>query len=168
MIAASAATLLGLVAGGGFWALEGGKAQGADLASIDTRLDAVSTRVRPGLDRPSDALAQALSTPLFVEAGAVTDQKEILIQLAGIVRSPNRVAALLAINGAAAQWMSVGEDREGVLLRTVSSSGVVLTTPSGEREVLLGAPNGAAPLLSEAAPGGFRSPPPPASAPGAN
>ena len=154
--------------GGGLWALSGGKAQGKDLAAIDARLDAISTRVRPGLDRPSDALAQALAMPLFGASSAVVEQKDASVQLAGIVRSPNRVAALLTIGGAPAQWLSVGEERSGVSLQSVSSGGVTVMTPNGEREVLLGMPSGPTSPLSDGPPAGFRSPPPPASAPGAN
>lgn len=167
LIAAGVASLIGLVAGGGLWALSGGKAQSKDLAAIDARLDAISTRVRPGLDRPSDALAQALAMPLFGAATVVTDQQDASVQLAGIVRSPSRVAALLAIGGAPAQWLSVGESHGGVSLQSVSSGGVTLMTPNGARDVLLGAP-GAASGPPDGAPAGFRSPPPPASAPGSN
>lgn len=168
MIAVGVATLIGLLTGGGLWALSGGKAQGKDLAAINVRLDAISTRVRPGLDRPSDALAQALATPLFGASNPASDQKEAAVQLAGIVRSPNRVAALLAISGAPAQWLSVGEESGGVSLQSVSRNGVILMTPNGEREVVLGMSGTAPPTLPDGAPSGFRSPPPPASAPGAN
>jgi hypothetical protein len=165
LIAVGAAAAIGLVVGGALWAVSGGKAQGQGLSALGERLDRVSTRVRSGLDRPSDALSQALARPIFGGPIVSGDQKDVTIQLAGVVRSPGRIAALLSIGGAPAQWMSVGEEQAGVSLQAISSGGVTLMTPAGEREVLLGMPSGSAP---DGAPLGFRSPPPPASAPGLN
>lgn len=160
------AGLAGLVAGGALWALSGGQAQGEALEAVDTRLAAISTRARGRPDRPSDALAQSLATPLFTAPDpSAQNQADLVVQVYGLARSPVRTAALLSVGGAAAEWFAVGETRDGVTLRAVSGSGASIATASGERELLLGAPAASGPVTSDAVPPGLKSPPPPASAP---
>lgn len=167
LIACAVAALSGLALGGLFWALDGDSAQKRAFSDIDQRLDAISSRVRRGPDRPSDALARALAAPLLGGAEKVAEVAEVPVQLVGLVRRPGRNAALLAIAGAPAQWLSLGQEARGVSLESVSDAGVVVMTPAGQREIGLNAGNGATPAKgSEEPPPGVRSPPPPASAPG--
>ncbi|WP_156396173.1 MULTISPECIES: hypothetical protein [unclassified Caulobacter] len=162
MSLAGAAAATGLLLGGGFWAVTGG-AQGKALGDVEARLDAVSTKTRRPLERPSDALAKALALPLLGHS-EVGEQADLPLRLTGIVRTPARAAALLAIGGAPAQWISVGEEQQGVLVQTVSTASVVVSTANGEREIFLG-PASESPNASETPPPGMRGPPPPASAP---
>lgn len=170
LIALGGAGLAGLIAGAAFWALSGGQAQGEALDALDARLTAISTRSRSPLDRPSDALAQSLATPLFAASGSASEvDAEVAIQLFGVVRSPGRTAALIGIGAAPADWLALGESRNGVTLRAVTSSGATVATISGEREVMLGMPSQTALAGAPSTggpPPGFKSPPPPASAPG--
>lgn len=172
MIAIGAAGAAGLVLGGAVWALSGGHAQGEALDQLDTRLSAISTRSRPRLDRPSDALAQIKGRPLFASTGipATTPESDVSVQLVGLARTPARTAALLAIGGAPAEWLTLGETRAGVTLRAVTGSGATVATLFGDRELMLGvggpSPVGVAQGNPGGPPAGFRSPPPPASAPG--
>lgn len=172
LIAMGAAGVAGLALGGAAWALSGGHAQGEALDQLDTRLSAISTRSRPRLDRPSDALAQSKVRPLFVATGAAaTDaESDVSVQLVGLARTPARTAALLVIAGAPADWLAVGETRNGVTLRGVTGSGATIATLFGDRELLLGAGGPAVAGMAQGSPSspppGFRSPPPPASAPG--
>lgn len=169
LIALGAAALAGLVAGGALWALSGGQAQGEALEALDARLTNLNVRTRARLERPSDALGQALSIPLFVPSTGPTDNPtDVAVQVFGLARSPVRTAALLAVGGAPAQWFSIGETRDGVTLRSVSQNSAVIATLMGEREVTMGGSSQGASVSSsppDSPPPGFRSPPPPASAP---
>lgn len=168
------AAVLGLLVGGGLWAVSGGETQESSLAALDTRLDAVSTGLRHGLDRPSDALAQSQAMPLFGALEGVDEPRDLVVRLAGLVRSPARTAALIAIGEGPTRWFSIGEEHDGVMLRSVSGGSVTVMTANGEREVPLGAgaPPSASAGISPVSPGsdqpppGYRAPPPPASAPG--
>jgi hypothetical protein len=170
LIVIGGAGLAGLVAGGALWALSGGHAQGEALEAVDARLSRISTRARGRPDRPSDALAQSLALPLFATPSQPTDsQTDVAVQVFGLARSPVRTAALLGISGAPAEWLSVGETRNGVTLRSVSGSSATIATAMGERELMIGVATqgatAAAGLASGGPPAGFKSPPPPASAP---
>lgn len=166
LIALGAAGLAGLIAGGALWALSGGQAQGEALEALDTRLTNISTRTRGRPDRPSDALTQILAAPLFTAPAQPADnQADVAVQVFGLARSPVRTAALLGVGGAPAEWFSVGETRNGVTLRSVSSSGATVATLMGERELMLGLPSSGGASTSSGPPPGFKSPPPPASAP---
>ena len=169
LIALGGAGVAGLVVGGALWALSGGHAQGEALEAIDARLQRLPARTRARPDRPSDALAQSLATPLFAAPVlSAESQADVAVQVFGLARTPVRTAALLGVGGASAEWFSVGETRGGVTLRAVSGSSATIATPMGERELMLGAPAlGAASNIPAGGgpPPGFKSPPPPASAP---
>lgn len=160
---------VGLVAGIAAW-----MAFGRDLPQMGA-LDAVVTTLKPS--RPvtkvqaGAPLAAGLAPPLFApaESGAATAEVSVVLQ--GLSRTPRRQAALLAISGRPAEWLSVGETRDDVTLESVRANGATITTPSGTREVSFGAvPTSAAaaatPQADAAAPT-LRAPPAPASAPSA-
>jgi hypothetical protein len=104
------------------------------------------------------------------------------VAVLGVSRMPGRAAALLAIDGKPPAWLALGESRDGVVLRDVGSGRAALDLPLGVRTLRIGeatpvapggmtAGNGASPAMLTSMPGdapppGFRSPPPPASAPG--
>lgn len=162
-----AAAVVGLAVGGGLWALTGPRVDERALQSVDNRLSAVKTRTRPRPDRPGEALAQVLSVPLFAATDAAAPPAGAMqLQLFGVARSPGRTAALISVNSAPAQWISLGESIDGLTLRAVTGSGATVATPLGEQQLALGATG--SPSGEPAAaipPAGLRSPPEPASAP---
>jgi len=169
LITMGGAALAGLLLGCGSWAVAGGQGAGTALADIDARLSAVSTRVRGPAAGQSEALSQALTSPLFAISAGQVELKETVIRVQGIVKTPRRTAALLSIDGGPAEWWTLGQERAGVVLEHVTASGAQFSTPLGTREVQLGQsafPSPAA--MSDAPPPGHRGPPPPANAPGAD
>jgi hypothetical protein len=118
-------------------------------------------------------LGRIAATPIFALTtgpGAVTEP-QILLQ--GLAITPKGKAALLAIDGKPADWYGLGATRDGVTVLQISPTKVTVDTATRFLEVGLfdkpAAPsaNGAAPVKPrlDAVPSGYRSPPPPASAP---
>jgi hypothetical protein len=156
---------LGWAIGSGVWLLAAPAPGGDQLSVLSDRLVAIRIRhpVAPG--RSDVLVAQAISAPLFALTTGPAAVAEILLKLEGLVRTPGRVAALLSINGGPSDWLELGQTRDGVTLQDVASSRVVVDTAMGLREVALGAPSAPTdPALPPAS--SFKSPPPPASAPG--
>lgn len=153
------------------WFVAGGGSSAADdVTAVQERLDTalpVAT-TRAGFD----SATQVLKSPLFALAdGPVA---EVAVRLDGLARSSRRIAALLSIGGKPAEWLALGESRDGVTLQNVLSNKALIETANGEREVMLGVPNApggasAAPLSAPSPigpiPPGARLPPVPASAP---
>lgn len=105
--------------------------------------------------------------PLFGRANSEALGPEPTLVLQGVVRTPRRQAALIAINGKPADWLSVGETRDGITVQDVGARGVMISSANGVKEIGLGStlsPSVATPT-SAAPAAGFRSPPAPASAP---
>jgi hypothetical protein len=140
--------------------------------------------LRPyGASRGVDGAAPSLSgAPLFVLSTGPNAVHDPAVTVLGVSRMPGRAAALLAIDGKPPAWLARGESRDGVMLSDVGSGRATLDLPLGVRtlrvgETTSGAPGEAAagngppgpgsPITSgDMPPPGFRSPPPPASAPG--
>jgi hypothetical protein len=126
--------------------------------------------------RAAPDAGELTASPVFaltVGPGAV---KEPTLQLQGISITRQRTAALISIDGRPAEWLALGESRDGVTLESVQSSRVVIDTVLGAKDIALGeqvgpppADAGAAPMVAavtpDAPPPGVRSPPPPANAP---
>lgn len=173
---------IGLAAGLLAWLAGGGPSASTD------RLETVEAKVvglrgpRPGRFLGTDVgVAQLAATPLFaltVGPGAVPRPT---LRLDGVVKSRARTAALIAIDDQQPDWLALGESRGGVTLLEVTASKAVVETLYGPQEVALGqrsggsepapmsgagAPPAVTPTQTDAVPPGFRSPPPPASAPG--
>lgn len=174
-----AAVPAGVVAGLLAWMAAGGaSATTSRLAAAQKSVAALRIpKPYTSATAPSD-LSGMVSAPFFAMTTGPGAIPEPQIQVQGLVRSPRRTAALLAINGQAAEWLARGEIRDGVMLVEVSGSKAILDTVFGEQVVALGerSPASAAPspVSSPAVatsngpddiPPGFRSPPPPASAP---
>lgn len=175
-----AAAPLGLVTGCLAWFAAGGAAAGAD------RLDPLQTQVA-NLRAPARGqtaasyvdISSMVDAPIFALTTGPAAIKEPAVRVEGLSVSRKRMAALLSIDGQAAQWVSVGERRDGFTLVEVSNTRVLIETLAGPKEIALGEQTGtvsteAAPIQTAAAPAsavvdqippGFRSPPPPASAP---
>ena len=182
----------GLAAGYIAWLLAGGP----DAAEkIIGPLEAELVRFSP--PRASAAVTNSRyvvmpEQPIFILSSGPHAVPAPVVRLEGVSRTRARQAALVSINDRPAEWLTVGEVRDGVTIQAVQAGKVVVDTVFGPQEVALGArigapaspaspPSGAGPAPTPApsgAPGaleptivdrpppGFRSPPPPASAPG--
>lgn len=164
----------GLLAGLLAWMAAGGSSAGeATLASVESQLMGLRS---PPPERVAGVLgvAELASTPIFpmtVGPGAVIQPS---LRLDGVAVTPRHSAALLAIDGKPAQWIALGDSREGVTVSAVSGSKAVVDTIVGDVVVELGRTAGGAPADAglagnptpdDRATAGFRMPPPPASAP---
>jgi len=162
---------VGLVLGAFVWLMigHGGPqvdALEASVVELQKMTPASSRRVA------SAAAGLALQgVPLFGRANSEALGPEPALVLQGLVRTPRRMAALIAINGKPADWLSVGETRDGVTLQDITAHGVTVTSANGAKDISFGAA-APAPTMPTAPPAndsgpppGFRSPPAPASAP---
>ena len=146
-----------------------GRSEAAAIQRLDQRVGAVAIRTsRPGATPQIRVLANA--PPLFPVLSGARAAPEVAVRREGVARTPQRTAALVAINGAPAAWLALGETRDGVTVEDVAESSVTLGTARGPRTIALGqgGPAPAAegsPQPAEPAPPGVRSPPEPASAP---
>lgn len=170
----------GLATGLLAWMLAGGSQVAAErLDGLQVQVSNLKAPPRGASALSYVSVSDLASQPLFaltVGPGAV---REPSIRVDGVSISRGRTAALLAIDGQPAEWLTLGESRAGVALQSVSASTVVVETLTGPKELALGSQSGpeaeSSPETNAAATGaapdqippGFRSPPPPASAPGA-
>jgi hypothetical protein len=99
-------------------------------------------RATPAVDARQD-LSGLASTPLLLMTTGPGAQPEPALRLDGVVRSPKRTAALIAINDAPAEWLAKGEIRDGVTLEDVQPARVLVDTLYGERQLELGRSSGA-------------------------
>lgn len=147
-----------------------GRPQARALEQMEARLAAFPARIG---SRP--ALSPALTAPkvsIFPVLDGPDAPPDIPVRLEGVARSPGRIAALLAVGGGPAGWLRLGETRDGVTLTEVGSATVTVDTARGPKIVGLGSgsasPANPLPVATDAPPPGLRSPPEPASAPGAD
>ncbi|MBO9709874.1 MAG: hypothetical protein J7521_16860 [Caulobacter sp.] len=153
----------GLVLGAGAWAAAGGPGF-AQNAIAETAAKFPTLRVRPAPARAQSAgLARALAAPLFSIPGAGGPAPAL--RLDGVARTPTRIAALLSMDGKPAEWLAMGETRNGVTLVEVGDGKITVDTSNGSAEVVLGQVPAVQAPTQDAPPSGFRMPPPPASAP---
>ena len=168
---------LGLVFGATAWLAAGRQDV---LASAQDRLAAVQlSSVQRGVDGEAPSLSGA---PLFALSTGPNAVHDPVVTVLGVSRMPGRAAALLTIDGKAPAWLARGESRDGVVLSDVGSGRAMLDLPLGVRTLRVGEASGSAagaavggegaqgPVIpiapGDQPPPGFRSPPPPASAPG--
>lgn len=170
----------GLAAGFLAWLLAGGSSAAVrQLEPLGAAVAGIRAPARSAVATAAADISGLIAAPLFPLTTGPGAVPQPVLRLDGVVRTARRSAALLAINGQPADWLSKGESRDGVTLLDVSASRALVDTVYGPQDVRLGqtVPEGAPPPA--AAPGeavlagpddfppGFRSPPPPASAPGA-
>lgn len=178
----------GLTAGFLAWLAAG--AANPVAVRLDTAEAATRTLRRPRPDAYAPAVANVAdmaANPIFALTTGPGAVPEPSVRLDGISRSRSRVAALLSVNEKPPEWLTVGERRDGVTLQEVHGARVIVETVYGPQEVPLGGrigPAGAAAAavvpasapapapapavgatIVDQMPPGFRSPPPPASAP---
>jgi len=141
-----------------------GRGEAASIDRLDARVAAVAVRTTRQATAPSVHLL-GKAPPLFPILSGSAAAPEAVIRLEGLARSPQRVAALVAVNGAPAAWLSVGETRDGVTLEEVAAASVTVATERGPRTLVLGQGGPAPAAPSDAPPAGLRAPAEPASAP---
>ena len=178
-----AARPLGLAVGLAYWLTAGGASANADrLEPLAAQVNSLPGAQRTGAESRSLDVADLQGAPIFALTVGPSAVKEPSILLQGVSVSARRTAALISVDGRPAEWMAVGETRDGVTLQQVRGSRIVVDTLLGSKDVALGeqsAPEALAdpepvgespppPDLNTARdriPPGFRSPLPPASAP---
>lgn len=172
---------LGLATGLAAWLLAGGASGATEpLEALQAKIAALRAPSSQGARAGYARAADLISAPLFALTTGPGALREPSIRLDGIAISTRRMAALVSIDGKAADWLQVGEARDGITLQALTSGQATFETGLGSKELALGEQSAAsAPLVGagpEAAtapplavvdqiPPGFRSPPPPASAP---
>jgi len=168
----------GLAAGLLAWLAAGGESGSAEaLPPIAAQLGDLRVPAGSG-QRPRSALiAELAERPLFALTTGPGAIREPVVRLVGVALTRERSVALLVIDGKPAQWMRLGETRDGVTVQDVQSARVVVETLVGSRDLALGEQSGEAtastaaasaavePTVIDKIPSGFRSPPPPADAP---
>ncbi len=106
-----------------------------DLAAMEQRLAAPQLVLARASVMQDDATGRILAAPLFALTtgpGAVSD---VVVRLDGVAITPTRKAALVSVNGKPAQWMTIGQARDGVTLVEVQSAKVSLDTATGFKDV---------------------------------
>jgi hypothetical protein len=175
-----AAVPAGLAAGVLAWFVAGGaNAGGARLGAVAEQLDGLRAP-RPAAAAPPMADIAGLSAnPLFALTTGPGARPQPVVRVDGLVRARGRVAALVSVDDKPADWLRLGDTRDGVTLIEVQGSGVVVDTLYGPQNVGLGerSPAAAAAAVTTSTPAaqtaaavdtipqGFRSPVPPADAP---
>lgn len=173
MITYAAAIAVGALGGMLVWLVSGQDAASlARVESVQARLAAIRPVVPHSEARNETSVQQLRSNPIFALTTGPGAVSEPYVRLEGISVTRRRAAALLSIGSDPADWLRVGESRHGVTLQQVAGSRVILETPLGVKELGLGQASGSpgstmegTASSSDQAPAGFRSPPPPASAP---
>lgn len=135
LIACGGGAALGALA----WvAFSGGRPAARPMDLLEARLAGMRTGAPRHAPAPPDRIAQILAAPLFALTTGPGAVKEAGIRLEGLARSPGHVAALISIDGQPADWLALGATRDGVTLREVLGSKIVLDTATGFREVGFG------------------------------
>jgi hypothetical protein len=171
----------GLAAGALGWLAAGGAS--ASAAKLELARESI-VGVHQPKSQPfrgsSPDITELNSLPLLLLTTGPGAVPQPTLRLYGLVRSRTRKAALLSINDKPAEWLMIGETRDGVILQDVLNARIVANTPYGAQEVGLDDSPPAAPPVAvtlgpqpaadsgarlDRIPPGFRAPPPPASAP---
>ena len=159
---------VGLVLGAVAWLAAGRQDV---LSPAQDRLAALPSLRAQGGETSAPSLA---GPPLFAVSTGPNAVKDPAVMVLGLSRMPGRAAALLSIDGQPAAWLARGQVRDGVVLREVESGRASLDLPLGLKDLRVGEATTAMPpttgaptaQANDGPPPGFRSPPPPASAPG--
>jgi hypothetical protein len=179
---------VGLAAGGLGWLAAGGASAAAEKLGPTEALVARLTRPHrtPGEVAPAN-ITELSELPLLLLTTGPGATPLPIVQVDGLVSARGRRAALVSIDDKPSEWLVVGDIQRGVTLRDVAANHAVIETAYGLQDVQLGErsiappsnpnptdPSPAAPTPAVARPSstgpltippGFRSPPPPASAP---
>lgn len=177
LFAVPSGLLLGVVA----WQLVISADHAGSLAALEEGAAALSRPMTLAV-----APARLAGPPLFALTTGTGSVRDVQVALSGISRMPGRSAALLAIDGKPGVWVGVGEVQDGVIVREVTPASVTLDTPLATLTLRLGERSGGAPAapaavtgpspaagpppaaVADTPPPGYRLPPAPASAPGAD
>lgn len=135
----TAAAAGGLALGALGWMVFAGHGPAAKpLGAAEARLEAVRAEAPRPIGARLDRTAQIAATPLFTLTTGPGAVAEAPIRLDGLSQSGGRSAALVSIDGKPAEWLELGATRDGVTLRQVLGSKIVVDTATGFREIALG------------------------------
>lgn len=109
----------------------------ADAKRLETAETALRRLPKPVATAPTTAsdISLLMQQPVFVMSTGANAYTEKKIRLIGVSISPGRRAALVAVEGAEAQWMRVGEVQNEMVLLEVGGSAARFDTPVGPRTV---------------------------------
>jgi hypothetical protein len=176
----------GLAAGALAWFAAGGASASATrLDPLRSAISIVRRSHAQAVNSPLVDIGDLSSLPLLLLTTGPGAVPEPAVRLDGLVRTRARKAALLSVNDGPAEWLALGETRDGVSLQDVLGNHVQVETPYGLQIVAVGERSGpsgsgappaaatpaAAPpppdphAATDKVPPGFHAPPPPASAP---
>jgi hypothetical protein len=130
------AGLAGLGVGALGWLLLGSSNLGRRLDALDALTSPTSSAPRPAVAAAVQAATVARARPLFqrpVQSGAASS-----VRLDGVSVRGGAGRALIAVGGAAAQWLDQGDTASGVTVAQVRSGGVVIDTADGQATLTLG------------------------------
>lgn len=171
---------VGLATGLAAWVLADGlTARAGALETTHARLVGMRPPAAAAHAASYDGAATLLGTPLFALTTGPGAVREPSIRVDGISMSRRRMAALVSIDAKPAEWLNVGETRDGVSLQAIAASSATFETALGTKTLNLGDQSAASapaagastaqaavtPVVQDQVPQGFRSPPEPASAP---
>ena len=134
---------------------------GSPLAELD-HLQSRLVAVRPVSTRAQANAPDHLFSFVLFGAGS-----PVAVTLQGVSIEPGRRAALVSLDGAASDWLDLGETRDGVTLVDVQPSKITVDTDVGTKEVefgqggsVAGSAPPAAPVQTQAPAGLFNGSPP--------
>lgn len=164
----------GLLVGALAWLLAGGsKPVVGPVLTAETEFSALNTHAHQRVARGADPAAQVVAAPIFAVSTFGPAVPDVAVKLLGLARTPSGSAALVSINNAPPEWLTVGAVKDGITLQEVTAAKVVIDTPGGTRDVALGETSTPSPAAAvNSAPNGpmgsagYRLSPAPASAPG--
>lgn len=149
-----AAVPAGLGAGLLAWHVGGGPAAAsARIEPVREDVSRLRPRRVPAVDLARVDARAIAALPLFPMTVGPGATPLPLLRLEGLARSRGRTGALLSINGKPAEWLRLGDTRDGVTLQEVHGTKVVVDTLFGPQEVVLGqVPSEPAALAASPAP----------------
>lgn len=142
-----AAPIVGLALAAIFWLTLGGSARLlSPIDDLERTLASLPAPLRVAGGLGADATA-AIARPLFAP-----NLGRISLRVDGLSRSPGRAAALISVNGGAAQWVTLGSTVSGVTLVMVSDRRITVDSATGRRDIRLGETSGDPPDVAASTP----------------
>ena len=137
MLSRSAITATGALAGFALacLAVVSRGAPGSAIGQLDA-LQARLAALRP--DRAAAIAATAPSTSALLAKPLFGQSQTATVRLDGVSMLPGRKAALVSINGKPADWLALGQTRDGVTLVQVQSGLATIESDAGSKDIRLG------------------------------
>lgn len=164
LVLIGSAAPVGLLAGALVWIATGSDAGGAKpIDALQAQIGSAPSALHPQPGPSGIAASNVTAKPVFlmsVGPGAVSLPS---VRLVGVALTPRSRAALLAIDTAPPEWVTVGDVRRGLVISAITKSTVELDTQLGPRTVSftepLGEPTQAGATSAATSHGAAASPP---------